>query len=147
VATGILSSRKIYTASDLEYAGHKADRTDGDCRIIDIPVNVFFHFKTQRSVSFYASVGISSYIMNSEKYKFHVKTYGGGYSYTHKVEGENNEVFSVINISAGVNKQLTTRWGIQLEPFVKQSIKGIGDGDLSLSSLGAFLNLRYTIIK
>jgi hypothetical protein len=63
------------------------------------------------------------------------------------VEGENNELFSVINLSAGVQKQLTDRWAIQLEPFVKQSIKGIGEGDLSLSSLGAFLNLRYTIIK
>lgn len=147
VAAGVLSSRKIYSAADLEYQGHKADKTDGDCRIIDIPLNVYYHFKPHHSVSFFAGVGISSYIMNSEEYTFFVKTYSGGYSYTRKIEGENNELFSVINISAGINKQLNPRWGIQLEPFVKQPFKGIGDGNLSLSSLGAFLNLRYTIIK
>jgi hypothetical protein len=147
VSAGALSSRKIYTASNVEYHGYTADQADGDCRIIDIPINVYYNFKIQRSISFYAGLGISSYIMNSEKYEFRGKNYAGSYSYTQKVEGENNELFSVINLSAGVQKQLTDRWAIQLEPFVKQSIKGIGEGDLSLSSLGAFLNLRYTIIK
>jgi outer membrane protein W len=147
VSVGALSSRKIYSASNVEYNGYTADKADGDCRIIDIPVNVYYYFETQSAISFYAGIGISSYIMNSEKYEFHGKNYTGSYSYTHKVEGKNNEMLSVINVSAGVQKQLTDRWAIQLEPFVKQSIKGIGEGDLSLSSLGAFLNLRYTIIK
>jgi hypothetical protein len=148
VVTGAIWSKKIYTASDVEYNGHKAYKAEGDCRILDIPINVNYSFRSTGSLSFYAGLGFSSYIMNREDYVFHVKSsYGSSYTYDRKVRGENNEIFSVLNLSVGAQKQLGSRWALQFEPFVKQSVRGIGDGSLSLSSLGAFLNLRYSLLS
>ena len=148
IASGVIWSRKIYSASDVEYGTHTAYKADGDCRIMDIPLNVYYQFRKRGTLSLYGGVGLSSYLMNSEEYVFHVRgTYGNSYEYETKVEGKNNEMFSIINLSIGIQKQLNSRMALQFEPFVKQPVKGIGEGDLSLSTVGAFLNLRFSIVK
>lgn len=144
VIAGGIWSRKIYSATDVEYNGHRVARADGDCRILDIPLNVNYIFKPDRKFSFYTSVGFSTYIMNEEDYVFHVDSGYGSASYSTNVRGKNNELFSIVNVSVGAQKKITDRWSIQLEPFVKVPVKGIGEGDLSLNTLGAFFHLKYS---
>ncbi|HYF69593.1 MAG TPA: outer membrane beta-barrel protein [Ohtaekwangia sp.] len=148
ILTGAIWSKKLYSGENLSYSGIQADRTDGDCRILDIPLNITYTFNTGKTMQFYASAGISSYIMNEENYVFHYDgSYGEPYTYSTTIKGKNNELFSILNISLGVQKQISSRWAIQLEPFVKHSLSGIGEGDLSLNSIGGFLNLRYSFLK
>jgi hypothetical protein len=143
VATGGIWSKKIYSAYDVEYNGYNADWVDGDCRMWDIPINVYYNFSSSKSFSFYASIGLSSYLMNEENYVYYVETPYGTYDYPGQVKGENNEWFKTFNISAGMQFRMSQQFSLQFEPTLKAPLAGVGEGEVSLVSLGAFFNLRY----
>lgn len=52
----------------------------------------------------------------------------------------------MLNISMIVQKKLNNRFALELEPFLKAPLAGIGEGEVSLVSLGAFLNLHFDIL-
>jgi hypothetical protein len=144
VATGLMRATKFYSARDVEYYGQASDRVDGDCRMWDVPVMLYYTFSPERTWSVYAGLGASSYLMSKENYIYYVEGgYGNVYTYEQTIRGKNNEWFSMLNLSIGLNKQLNTRWAIQLEPFYKAPLAGVGEGDVSLASFGAFFNLKY----
>jgi hypothetical protein len=152
VYTGAIYSRKIYTTTDIEdpYTtsggyDYPVNELAGDCRVIDIPVNVYYTFFPERSISLKAGLGFSSYIMLNEDYTYHVDNPYGNDTYYQNVERENNEWFSMLNISVAVQKQINDRFAFEFEPFLKAPLAGVGEGEVSLVSLGAFLNLRFTI--
>lgn len=148
VASGLIRSNKFYMASDMEYYGQTSDKVEGDCRMWDIPIMLYYNFSPQRSWSFFAGLGVSSYLMSEEKYVYHIEgSYGNTYTYYQTVNGQNKEWFSTLNLSVGLSKQLNTHWSIQLEPFYKAPLAGVGEGDVSLASFGAFFNVRYRIRK
>jgi hypothetical protein len=147
LAAGALRSRKLYSGTNLEYNGYAADKLKGDCRMWDIPVNLYYHFPTPNRWSFYSGIGLSSYIMSRENYVYYVDTYYGQYEYTQDVVGKNNEWFKVLNISIGIEKQLTNHFALQIEPYIKAPLAGVGEGDVSLASLGAFFSLKYNFVK
>jgi hypothetical protein len=145
VATGGIWSKKIYSAKDVEYNGYNADRVDGDCRMWDIPVNVYYNFTSNKPFSFYASAGFSSYLMNEENYVYYVETAYGSYEHPKQVKGENNEWFKTLNLSVGMQFRMSQQFSLQFEPTLKAPLAGVGEGEVSLVSLGAFFNLRYEI--
>ncbi|MBX2969279.1 MAG: porin family protein [Cyclobacteriaceae bacterium] len=148
VATGLIRSNKFYSAHDIAYYGQVSDRVDGDCRMWDVPVMLYYTFSPQRTWSLYAGLGVSSYLMSKENYIYYIEGgYGNVYTYEQTIRGKNNEWFSILNLSVGLNKQLNTRWAIQLEPFYKAPLAGVGEGDVSLASLGAFFNLKYNFLN
>lgn len=148
VATGLIRANKFYSARDIEYYGQASDRVDGDCRMWDVPVMLYYHFSPGQTWSLYAGLGASSYLMSKENYIYYVEGgYGNVYTYEQTIRGKNNEWFSMLNLSVGLNKQLNTRWAIQLEPFYKAPLAGVGEGDVSLASFGAFFNLKYNFLN
>lgn len=148
VAAGLIRSNKFYSAYDIEYYGQASDRVDGDCRMWDVPLMLYYTFSPHRTWSLYAGLGVSSYLMSKENYVYYVEGgYGNVYTYEKTIRGKNNEWFSMLNLSVGLNKQLNTRWAIQLEPFYKAPLAGVGEGDVSLASLGAFFNLKYNFLN
>jgi hypothetical protein len=62
------------------------------------------------------------------------------------VKGENNEWFKVMNVSVLVSKKITNRLSAEFEPFVKAPLAGVGEGKVSLVSMGAFINVKYDLI-
>jgi opacity protein-like surface antigen len=146
LSTGAIRSMKKYSYDkEITYSGRTADQLDGACRIIDIPLNVYYSFPSQSKISFYTGVGLSSYIMLQENYTYTVTYRSGSRSYSTQVDDKNNEWFKVLNLSAGVQYQVTPRMFLQAEPFVKTSLAGVGEGDVLLNSLGIFLGLKYKI--
>ncbi|GEM_PF-1240496 len=144
-ATGGIWTKKIYTAYDVEYSGYNADWVDGDCRMWDIPVNVYYTFTPGKSFSFYASLGLSSYLMNEENYIYYVETPYGVNDYPQQITGENKEWFKTLNASIGMQLKLNTTLTLQFEPTLKAPLTGVGEGEVSLVSLGAFFNFRFDI--
>jgi hypothetical protein len=41
--------------------------------------------------------------------------------------------------------QIAPRFQLQAEPFLKTPLKGVGEWDVKLSSMGVFLGLKYKI--
>lgn len=152
VYTGVISSRKLYDTKDVEGSYNWNDHDypmkelDGDCRILDIPINVYYTFFPEKSFSVRAGLGFSSYIMRKEMYVYCVDNYGKNAYYEQNVDGENNEWFKVMNLSVAVSKRLSNRFSAEFEPFVKAPLTGVGEGKVSLVSMGAFINLKYDFI-
>lgn len=151
IYSGVISSKKLYTSDEVEgsysSAGHDypVKELDGDCRILDIPVNVYYSFFPQRSFSLSVGLGLSSYIMRKETYVYCVDNYGADLYYEQRIRGENNEWFKVLNVSVIASKKITNRLSAEFEPFVKAPLAGVGEGKVSLVSMGAFFNLKYDL--
>lgn len=145
VASGLVRSNKFYSARNVEYNGQPSDWVDGRCYMWDVPVMAYYHFSHGRKWSLYAGAGVSSYLMSEERYVYQVRAgYGNVYTYEQTIRGKNNEWFSVLNFSVGLNRKLNSQWAVQLEPFFKAPLAGVGEGGVSLASLGAFLNIKYS---
>lgn len=148
VSTGAIYSRKIYFTEESASYGYYSSRSDysridGDCRVIDIPINISYYLSKNINHSFYLSAGSSSYIMLKENYEYLSITNGTEKEWSQEVSNENNHFFGVLNLSIGYERRVKNNVFIQLEPFVKAPIAGIGEGKVDLVSTGAFLNLVY----
>lgn len=149
ISAGAVLSRKRYDGSGIEYSFNsyrvKSEKMNGDCQIIDLPVNLYYYWRPDQRVSFFAGAGLTSYLMRTEDYAYTVKTNSGLQTFKQHVAGKNNDWFKQLNLSVGIQSRLTRRLYVQAEPFVKAPLAGVGEGKVSLASLGAFLNLRYVI--
>lgn len=147
VAAGIIRSKKLYETPRGDYRGIPVEDLKGDCRIWDIPLNLYYHFTPVRRWSIYTGIGFSSYVMRKENYVYMMNTYYGPHKYELEVEKKNNEWFKMLNVSVGLERQLNSHLAIQVEPFLKAPLAGVGEGDVSLASFGAFISLKYNFIK
>jgi hypothetical protein len=147
VETGVLRSNKVYTASGGEYAGYPTDRLSGSCMMLDIPVNVYYRIGLGKRTRFFAGSGLSSYLMQEEDYVSYVDTPYGTEEYEWSVTGQNKEWLQVLNLSIGLEQQLSSQWSLQVEPFWKAPLAGVGEGDVALASFGAFFSLKYSFRK
>lgn len=152
VYSGAVSSRKIYTSNDIEEGytnssgyDYPINQLEGDCRVLDIPLNIYYTFFPTRSFSVRAGLGFSSYIMLSEDYVYHVDNPYGSDVYYQSISRENNEWFKILNVSVVLQKRLNEKFSLELEPYLKAPLAGVGEGEVSLVSLGAFFNVRYDI--
>ncbi len=146
VSTGAIRSFKKYSSNgEINYSGYTADNLVGACRILDIPLNIYYRLRPFSKTSFFGGAGLSSYIMLSEDYTYTIYTNNGDRVYSKQVEKENNEWFKVLNLSVGVQHQLNSRLFLQAEPFLKAPLAGVGYGDVRLSSLGVFFGVKYKL--
>jgi len=63
------------------------------------------------------------------------------------VTNQNTNLFSILNLSIGYEKQISKQLHIGIEPYYKIPLSGIGQGAIKLSSLGLQLNGRFTFTK
>ncbi|WP_192347644.1 hypothetical protein [Algoriphagus sp. Y33] len=147
IASGVFYSFKPYSADDgyqLGY-GDQPDRVLGECDILDIPLNVRFYPIEGKLQRFFASAGLSSYLMLREHYKLEYRNIQTGYPYSHELDfkGANNHFFGVVNFSVGYERKLGNKLSVQVEPYFKVPITGVGEGDISLKSTGLFVGLKF----
>jgi|APTNR8051073442_1049403.scaffolds.fasta_scaffold00003_156 hypothetical protein len=152
VYSGAIYSKKIYSSDEIDEpyttsGGYDYDVTElyGDCRVIDIPINVYYTFFPERSFSIKAGIGFTSYIMLQEDYTYYVDNPYGPDEYSQSISNENNEWFKMLNVSVMLQKRLSNRFYLEFEPFLKAPLAGVGEGEVSLVSMGAFFNLRFDI--
>lgn len=149
--TGLIYTNKSYTARGSDYHPPKDYWTydtelhtvEGACSMFDIPVNVRYDINQHPKHRIFVSTGFSSYLMNEETYNFHY-TYNGVYG-TRERGYESNEkhLFSIINVSAGIESRLNKSLSLQLEPYFKIPVQGLGFGNIRLNSFGAYLGINY----
>lgn len=147
IASGVFYSFKPYRSENETNSGygHQPDRILGECDILDIPINLRYYPVEGKLQRAFVSVGLSSYLMLKEYYKLEYKDSGTGYPYTREinVSGANKHFFGVVNISAGYERKLGKQLSVQVEPYFKVPINGVGEGDISLKSTGLFVGLNY----
>jgi hypothetical protein len=150
--TGLTYSMKRYEAAGEDYNpppgfwyyGREPDNAEGECDVLDIPLNVRYYFKPQRNHRFFASTGISSYLMLTEEYYYEYD----GYQSPDQVDSwsgrnENQHYFGVYNLSVGYQRSFGNRWALEIEPFIKLPLGGVGFGRVNLWSTGSTFSLKY----
>jgi hypothetical protein len=83
--------------------------------------------------------------MLEEDYTYTFDTPSGSRDFSSYFESENMEWFKMLNVSIGVQYQFAPRFHLQVEPFLKAPLAGVGEWDVKLSSMGIFMGLKYKI--
>ncbi|WP_461100021.1 porin family protein [Spirosoma luteolum] len=158
VQAGALWSTKRYEArtSDYTWPAHtywkvKPESVSGECRMIDIPLNVRYDFvnrpRNGRFDRWFVSSGLTSYVILEEEYNYNYAKPNDPAIVNRStyVDSTSRYGFSQLNLSAGYERAISQRLAWQVEPFLKVSLKGVGVYKVHLLSTGVFLSLRYRL--
>lgn len=147
VSSGVFYSFKPYSSDGENQSGYgnEPNRVFGECDILDIPINLRYYPIEGKVQRVFASVGLSSYLMLEEYYQLEYQDPVTGYPYIDEisVSGANNHFLGVVNISAGYERKLGKQLSLQVEPYFKIPINGLGEGNISLKSTGIFVGLNF----
>jgi|GEM_PF-6000469 len=154
VATGLIYSQMRYQTAPENYkapysgfwpGGQKPFGASGQCAVLELPVNLRVSFAQNPHRRFFAGVGLSSYLMLTEDYTFNYYnvTNNRYWNWKYAVNNQSRHWFGIVNLSVGYTRQLSPRLGLQIEPFVKVPLAGVGMGKINLNTAGAFFSVRY----
>ncbi len=154
VQTGFYSNMKKYAAAPADYTikpgspmgayplhGIKATNL-----VYEIPLAVKYDFFNKPSVILYATAGVSSYIMQKEKYACFYSYYNNLYEQDWLYTG-NKHFLSTAVFSIGMEKKIFKQFFLLAEPSVSMPITGVGDGKMKIYSSALQLGLKYYLFK
>ncbi|WP_165871433.1 porin family protein [Flaviaesturariibacter flavus] len=151
---GLLWSRKHYYSSGEYVKGdiytpryYTLEDVTGDCRMIEIPVAVQYHFGHGGRGNWFASAGISSYLMKREDYSYLYKNtqYNTEYPVDYSYLNATRDWAAQLQLSAGYRLRLPRSLQVRVEPYVQLPLKGAGWGKLPLTSAGLRLALTRSL--
>jgi hypothetical protein len=151
VQTGALYTMKNYKAYGKDYHPPKGYWTDyvdlktvtANCNMWDIPLNLRYNLVPKKLSNVFVSAGLSSYLMQKEDYDYYYYYNGNPINRSRSYETNSEHWFSVLNLSVGYERQVRKNFSVQAEPFFKQSLKGVGFGNVKLNTTGIFLSVKY----
>lgn len=152
VRTGFFASRKLYSADSTNYHlasntviySYKLHEVDANCFVYEIPVSVIYNFSSSKRHNWFVSAGLSSYLMNKEKYEYTYKNPAGQtHSYNYNYKNANSHLFSIVNLSGGYRYRVTDKFSLLAEPFIKAPIGGVGEGRVKLNSAGILFTATF----
>ncbi|WP_090654513.1 porin family protein [Parafilimonas terrae] len=128
---------KYFDKSGIAYFRNSEILTvDGYCTMFEIPLNIKYNFIEKKNHAWFATAGVSSYLMNKEFYNYDYLRDGeehyGSRAYYHAAQNW----LSVLNLSAGYELKTGKKTSFRIEPYYKTSLNGLGTGKLSISSAG-----------
>ena len=121
----------------------KLETVSGECTMWDIPLNLRYNIAPRKKSNFFVSSGLSSYLMQKEDYDFFYYYNGNPVNRYRSMDTTRRHWMSVLNISAGYERQIGKTLSLQVEPFFKQPLTGVGFGDMKLNSTGVYFTLKY----
>ncbi len=149
VNTGILYTKKFYK-TDSQHFHYKnpmnweLDNVEGNCSMWEIPVNVRYDVSFNDKRRWFVSTGLSTYLMDKEYYNLYYSRNGIPYApYPLPSDSNSNYLFSILNLSVGMERSLGKHFSIQAEPYLKVPLTGLGTGSMRMDSYGIFFTLKY----
>jgi hypothetical protein len=142
IATGFYVSNKVYTALPDQYkitgtVNPNLTNIDANCKVYEIPVDLYYNFKTVKKHNWFTGAGISSYLMKKETYDYKYKTPAGNYyNYVKQFNNANRHYFSVLTLTGGYQYNISNRVAITAAPYVKIALGGVGQGKVKLGNSG-----------
>lgn len=151
--TGFFAGSKKYIAGPGDYhpkGGYWSTvdiiKVDANCLVYEVPLNIRYDFAEGKALKIFATTGLSSYIMKKEGY--HYSYNRSGYPHYGKADYTGNEhLFSVLKLSAGVEKNISKTLSLHASPALSIPLAGVGDGRVKLYSSELLVGLRYQPLK
>ena len=110
--------------------------TNGTCAMFEIPANVKYDFAQKKKSTWFATAGLSSYLMKDEQYTYYANHSGDYYKATKTYSRSGNNLFSVASLSVGYQLQLNKHLSLRAEPYIKMPLGGIGIAKMPITSTG-----------
>jgi hypothetical protein len=116
-----------------------------DCRMLDIPLNIGYqvYHKQQNRIS--VGTGLSSYIMLKENYHYN---YAAPYTVgpaSYSVPNSNKYFFGVLNLNATYERQINSKVGISVAPYLKLPLTNIGNSQVRLQTTGVAIGVSWNL--
>lgn len=158
IGFGVAVSQKIYEARGENYIpiggwidDIKPMWMNAKCTIFEIPLELGYYLSKYENDGFFATVGFSSYILNSEWYGFSYDEEAiDPEVFTSLVKEINPEeiekkhhIAGVGRLSFGYHHRLSSRVALEMSPYVEIPLTGIGEGNVNLYSTGVKLGLKF----
>jgi hypothetical protein len=160
INTGLIYTKKNYGVNGQDFKapansfyipiGSDIEYVNGSCYMLEIPISVRRDFNISKKTLFFVNGGLSSYLMKKEKYVIDYVPAPGSWGppVSGQAEGPKsftptNYWFSVASFSLGIEQEISKSLSFQVEPFAKLPLRGIGTGNIEISSYGIAFSLRY----
>ena len=149
--TGLIYNKKNYTADGKDFNAPKhywttyfdLNKVEGNCSMFDIPLNVRYDFNTGDKRRYFVSTGLTSYLMRHQGYDYYITNNGVNQKIPWSTDSSMNYAFSVLNLSAGYERNLSKQFSFQVEPYLKIPLTGVGFGNMKLESYGIYFSVKY----
>lgn len=152
ISTGILQSNVRYSARNRDYDppvywkdGIQPDEIFAVCRLLDIPVSLKYDFMNFDRSRFFASAGVSSYIMLNEEYDFNYLGDDTGLMQRWSGKTGTSHWISNASFSIGYELDIHRNWSLRAEPFIKVPLNEVGWGNVNLYSMGSFISIHHSL--
>jgi hypothetical protein len=159
VGSGLLLSRKnyaaapqdfhppngFYTQNDMTQNGMPdVDFVKGSFTMLEIPLNLRYDFSVTGNTLFFATAGLSSYLMTSENCNYYYHWFNRPMIQSKQYGNHPNYLFSALDLSMGVEMGVSNTLSVLVAPYVKVPVRNIGFGQVALSSVGINFILEFT---
>jgi len=117
---------------------------NGNCNMFEFPLAVRYDLNMKKN-SFFATMGLTSYIMKKENYDYGADNNGMYYESSRSYRNSGNKLFSNLQLSAGYNFKVSRKLDVRIEPYIKMPVKNIGIGNMPISSKGIYFGIIRNI--
>jgi len=152
ISTGAYYSFKPYDMPFSSYSPNSGYRfkyspqtVTADCRMLDIPLNIDYQVFAKNKNAITVGTGISSFIMLKESYQYNYATshvYGLS---SYNVSNPDKYLFSSVNFQANYRRQINSKVGVNIMPYVKVPLNDIGYSRVKLQTVGVAVGLNWNI--
>jgi len=152
ITTGAYYSYKPYTVPFAAYnptTTYKFRNTPqsvtADCRMLDIPLNIDYQIFAKNNNAISIGTGISSFIMLKENYKYNYSNASAYGVSTYNVKDPDKYLFSSVNLQANYRRQINSKIGLNVMPYLKIPLNDIGYSKVKLQTMGVAVGLNWNI--
>jgi Outer membrane protein beta-barrel domain len=153
VGSGLLLSRKNYAAAPQDFHPPKdfystnhmsnIDFIKGSFSMLEIPLNLRYDFSVTGNTLFFATAGLSSYLMTSENCNYYYQWFNQPSTKRMHYGNQPDYLFSALDLSVGVEMGVSNTLSVLVAPYVKVPVRNIGFGQVELSSVGINFILEF----
>jgi len=151
IHTGLIYTQKNYKLAGQDFEAPKGspisyvklETVSGYCHMWEVPLLARYTINPNNKNSFFLSTGLSSYFMTKEDYDYFYYYAGQPVTKNNSYDSKDTHILSILHLSAGVEKPLSKSWSMQVEPYAKLPLGGVGLGNIRLSSFGINLSVQH----
>ncbi len=151
IQSGLIYSKKNYKAKGEDYTPPKGfwdygvvpEMTYATCEVIDIPLNIRYYFRPEKKNRLFVGTGLSTYLFLTEDYFYQYQDGNPLLVQSWSGKNENQHYFAIYNLSFGYQRSIGRQWFLEIEPFIKLPLTGVGFGQVDLWSTGTSFSLKY----
>jgi hypothetical protein len=111
--------------------------------MLEVPLNLRYDFSVTGNTLFFATAGLSSYLMTSENCNYYYQWFNQPRTKSMHYSNQPDYLFSALDLSVGVEMGVSNTLSVLVAPYVKVPVRNIGFGQVELSSVGINFVLEF----